>query len=149
MIRLYIIAILLFGIPSFALSENAMHRARITNQRIPKSDIEFVGVNLKGSDSIGYEFVGRIKNKSEKFTLYSVEINLFILDCVKRSGDKHCTVIGERNESIYLTIPPMQEKAFREPIYIYGDLLNPKGELIWHYDVVSTNSYKGNQERED
>ena len=116
---------------------------RISNQRIGISELEFQDVNLQSSGFNEYEFVGRIKNNSKKHTLYSVEINVIFYDCVKKSGDRKCIIIGERKESIYLTIPPTQERDFKEPIYLYGEVLNTEGDLVWHYKLLSTKSDKG------
>jgi hypothetical protein len=144
--RIYFIAIIILsGIAGYALCENSQMEERISNQRIGISELEFQDVNLQSSGFSGYEFVGRIKNNSKKHTLYSVEINVIFYDCVKKSGDRNCIIIGERKESIYLTIPPKQERDFKEPIYLYGDVLNPEGDLVWHYKVLSTRSDKGNK----
>jgi hypothetical protein len=142
---IYFIAIIIFfDIVGHALCENSQMEERISNQRIGISELEFQDVNLQSSGFSGYEFVGRIKNNSKKHTLYSVEINLMFYDCVKKSGDRKCIIIGERKESIYLRIPPKQERDFKEPIYLYGDVLNIKGDLVWHYKVLSTRSDKRN-----
>jgi hypothetical protein len=131
---IYFIAIIIFfDIVGHALCENSQMEERISNQRIGISELEFQDVNLQSSGFSGYEFVGRIKNNSKKHTLYSVEINL-----------RKCIIIGERKESIYLRIPPKQERDFKEPIYLYGDVLNIKGDLVWHYKVLSTRSDKRN-----
>ena len=116
---------------------------RISNQAIGISELEFQDVNIQSSGINEYEFVGRIKNNSKKHILYSVEINVIFFDCVKKSGDPKCIIIGERKESIYLMIPPTQERDFKVPIYLYGEVLKTEGDLVWQYKLLSTRSDKG------
>jgi len=123
-----------------ALADNSKTGKRISGQATRFDEVELQNMRLQPSGVDGYEFVGRIRNKSKKNTLRSLEINLIILDCVAISGERNCTIIGERKESIYLTVPPGQERGFKEAIYIYGDLLDPKGEVVWEVKVLSVKS---------
>ena len=111
-----------------------------TDQKIGITEIEFQNVKIRRSDADGYELVGCIKNRSTKKTIHKVKIEIRFYDCLTKSGKETCIIIGERKESIYLTIAPNQKSEFKEPVYIYGDLLNSKGDLVWEYDIVSINS---------
>jgi len=103
-------------------------------------ELEFRDVRIQPAFLDAYEFAGRIKNTSRKYTLRSVAVRIAFYDCVRKSDDSTCIRIGERREAIYTAIPPGEERAFKEPIYIYGDVLKVKGDLVWRYDVLATTS---------
>jgi len=110
------------------------------NSKIAASELAFQDVSIHPSGRDGYEFTGRIRNTSRKYTLHSVALRIVFYDCAQRSDDSTCKVIGERQETIYTAIPPGQERAFKEPVYIYADLLPVKGEFVWRYEVLATTS---------
>ena len=139
--RIYFITIIILScIVIHTLSDSSQSDERIPKQRIPPGELEFLDYKIQPSEFGGYEFVGRIKNTNAHYTLYSVEINVLFYDCLIGLGKRNCTILGERIESIYLTIPPKQERDFNEPIYIYGDVLDPKGDLVLELKVISTRS---------
>jgi len=86
------------------------------------TELEFRDVTIQPAPIDGYTFGGRIKNKSKHYTLQSVEIRIVFYDCATRLDAGTCKIIGER----------------KEPIYIYGDLLNVAGNFVWRYEVLST-----------
>ncbi len=136
LILLTIIIVVFAGIDPGSSPRAEVRSDQITNTH----EIQFHDVKIKRSESNGYKFVGRIQNNSGQNTIRSLKVQIKLLDCPHRLSKKNCILIGERIESIYLTIPPGQERRFKEPIYIYGDLLNLKGDLVWEFDVLSINS---------
>ena len=143
--RIYFITIIALScIVIHTLSDSSQSDERIPKERIPAGELVFLDYKIQPSEFGGYEFVGRIKNTNAHYTLYSVEINVLLYDCLIEVDNRNCTIIGERIESIYLTIPPKQERDFKEPIYIYGDVFNPKGDLVLELKKISTRSKDGN-----
>jgi hypothetical protein len=57
-------------------------------------------------------------------------------DCTGDTPARNCVTIEEKNESVYLTIPPGQARDFQESIYL--GTLKPKGRLEWNYSVLQT-----------
>lgn len=111
---------------------------RLSETSIAIAELAFEDVRIRPSALDGYEFVGRIRNASTKYTLHSVAIRIVFYDCAQRSDDSTCKPIGERQETIYTAIPPGEEGAFKEPIYIYGDVLKVRGDFVWRYEVLAT-----------
>ena len=132
-------ATILFAVAGYSYGERHQAKKEGARQGIELSELEFHNVSIQRALD-GYEFVGQIQNNSDRHTLSSVEILLIIYDCIEKPGATDCVVIGERKESLYLTIPPQQQRHFKAPIYSYGDVLNSEGELAWDYKVVSTTS---------
>ena len=134
--RIKLLALILTCSAGIVLGNN-LHMNDKADKSKNIDEINFQNVKIQRSDTDGYEFVGRIINKSIKHTVRSVDINIKFYDCPNRSNENDCVVIGERVESIYLTIPPKKEKGFKVPIFIYADLLNFKGDLEWRYNILT------------
>ena len=137
---IFIIATILITMAGYSHGEGLQDNKGVAGQGIQISALEFQNVKIQPAARDGYEFVGQIQNNSHTHTLTSVEIAITIYDCMNKSGDKDCIVIGERKESIYLLIPPKQKRSFKAPIYSYGDVLIYERELVWDYKVLSTTS---------
>ena len=135
---IFVIVTILFAVAGYSNGEGLQDKRGAAGQEIETSELEFQNVIIQPAEFDGYEFVGQIQNNSDRHTLTSVEISITIYDCIKKSGSTDCAVIGERKESIYLTIPPQQRRRFKVPIYSYGDVLTSQGELAWEYKVLST-----------
>jgi len=124
-------------VPEHRLCASRREEGQTTNRGIALTELEFHDVQIRAACHDRYEFVGRIRNKSKEYSLQSVAVRILYYDCTDRLDAGTCEVIGERHETIYLTIPPGQETAFKEPIYVFGDLLKVRGEFVWRYEVLS------------
>ena len=136
----YLVVFMSAYIAGFAFGENQQTENVPPNSKMNRFEINFTDVKILPSEFGGYEFVGHIRNESTTRTILSIAVKIVFYDYMIHCDNKNIAVIGERTESIYLTIPPKQEKKFREPIYLYGDLLNLKGDLVWAYHVLSIRS---------
>jgi len=139
----FFLSFVLIGTGKFASPANVQAADRTANAKIAVTEVMLSDVRIRPSGFDGYEFTGRIRNTSRKNTLQGVAIRIVFYDCTKRSNDSTCELIGERRETIYTSIPPGEERAFNEPVYIYGDVLKVRGNLVWRYNVLSTKSIQG------
>src|SRR6476469_2316141 len=76
-----------------ALVLNSQSQERAARTRIPFNEVEFVGVTLQ-RDTFGHDFtlIGRVRNRSPKYTLADFRIKVTLEDCV---SDTNCDVIYE------------------------------------------------------
>lgn len=133
----WLVTTVLIGSAAQALFADGQQGDRSASTNIAKTELAFRDVAIQPSLQDGYVFAGRIENRSKRYSLRSVAIRLVFYDCADRSDTSTCGVIGERHETIYVTIAPGQEETFKEPIYVFGDLLKVKGEFVWRYEVLS------------
>lgn len=96
------------------------------------SELSFEGVTLEPSNG-NYDFLGRIINRSEQYTLSGVQLKLIIRDCAK-DDKNNCLIISEVDEYIYIHIPPKQARDFKKNISLYTDI-NIKGILALDYTI--------------
>jgi len=134
---------MLTGTIDYTLWADSQESGLTPNPKIPINELAFQDVSIQSSGIDEYKFAGRIRNKSKRYSLQSVDVRIVYYDCAERAAAGTCTVIGERNETIYLQIPPGQARPFNEPVYIYGDLLNVRGDFVWRYEVLSTKACMG------
>lgn len=97
------------------------------------SELTFEEVSLEPSGGSSYDFIGRIINHSDKYTLSGVQLKLTIRDCAKNDNN-NCIIISEVNEYIYINIPPKQARDFKKNIFLYSDI-NIKGNLALDYTI--------------
>lgn len=101
--------------------------------RIARSEIEFVDLALRPSYGRGwYRLVGRVRNRSPRYTLRELRLKLVMRDC-RRVGD--CEIVGETDEAVYLSVPPGQAREIDEDVHFY-DLGPPRGKYQWEYSVT-------------
>lgn len=110
------------------------HEESRSLSRISISELVFENVTLKPYSG-SYKLSGRIKNNSAKHTLKQVNLVVTTQDCSGETRSPNCITIGERNEDLFLSVPPGQARDFEESVYFSGGPLNPKGHLEWNYSV--------------
>lgn len=103
-----------------------------SRNRISPSELIFKSVSFKSSNS-NYEMTGRIINNSEKYALNGVQLKITVSDCTN-NDDINCIIFSEKNEYLYVYIPPKQARDFRKDIYLYSDQ-NKEGRLVWNYSI--------------
>ena len=103
-----------------------------SRNRISPSELVLKNVSFKLSHS-SYEMAGRIINNSEKFTLNGVQLKITIKDCAN-NDHIDCIIFSEKNEYIYVYIPPKQARDFRKDISLYSDQ-NKEDRLVWDYSI--------------
>jgi len=129
------VLILVCAIGGFLFWQYQENEEKQSKNRIPTSELLFEGVSLKSSYS-SYDFVGRITNNSNKYTLKGVQLKLTFRDCAK-DNQSNCVIIGEEEEYIYINIPPKQARDFKENVYLNSDI-DVKGKMIWNYTIIYT-----------
>ncbi|MDO8333672.1 MAG: hypothetical protein Q7T35_03255 [Nitrosomonas sp.] len=103
-----------------------------SRNRISPSELILKNVSFKLLPS-SYEMTGRIINNSEKFTLNGVQLKITIKDCAS-NDNIDCIIFSEKNEYIYVYIPPKQARDFRKDISLYSDQIK-EDRLVWNYSV--------------
>ncbi len=103
-----------------------------SRNRISPSELVLKNISFKLSHS-SYEMTGRIINNSEKFTLNGVQLKITIKDCAN-NDPIDCIIFSEKNEYIYVHIPPKQARDFRKDISLYSDQ-NKEDRLVWDYSI--------------
>ena len=108
--------------------EREAARARIQRSEVSCDDLEL----QPGYGSAAYRLLGRIRNKSQRYTLTELKLKLTMRDC-NAQGD--CETVGETEESIYVTIPPGQARDLDEYVY-FSHLGQLRGRLQWDYQIL-------------
>lgn len=103
-----------------------------SKNRIHPSEVILNNISFKPINN-NYEMTGRIKNNSEKYNLSGVQLRITAKDCTDRYSD-NCIIFSEKEEYIYISIPPKQARDFRKDIYLYSDQLI-KDKIIWDYSI--------------
>lgn len=117
----------------FAWYLKNQHEEKISKQRISPSEIQFDDLRMAPRYSPeSFRLLGRIKNKSQRYTLHDIQLKVTIRDCIK-AGD--CEIVGEATAWSFNNIPPGQSREFDESVY-FSNLAKPKGKYEWDYSVV-------------
>jgi len=103
-----------------------------SRNRISSSELVLKNVSFKLLPN-SYEITGRIINNSEKFTLNGVQLKITIKDCAN-NDNIDCIIFSEKNEYIYVYIPPKQARDFKKDISLYSDQ-NRENRLVWDYSI--------------
>ncbi len=128
---LVVIGILVVG--GFALYLNGQHKEELAKKRISPDEIQLDDLRLAPSYSPeSFRIVGRIKNKSQKYSLDSLRLKITMRDCVKL-GD--CKIVGESVAWSFADVPPGQSRDFDESVY-FSNLAKPKGKYEWDYSII-------------
>lgn len=108
-----------------------------SKNRISPSEVVLEKISFKPISN-NYEMTGRMLNNSEKYTLSGVQLKIIVKDCTN-NDDTKCIIISEKNEYIYISIPPKQARDFKKEIYLYSDQI-VEDKLIWNYAIEYTES---------
>ena len=101
-----------------------------SKNRISPSELVLKNISFKPSNS-HYEMTLRIINNSQKFTLNGIQLKITAKECANNTD---CIVILEKNEYIYVHIPPKQARDFRKEVSFYSNQ-TIEGKLVWNYSV--------------
>jgi hypothetical protein len=113
-----------------SLAEVEIVERRLLSRRgqAPESDL--------GAERI---FTGRVRNKSTRYELSAIQVELTVKDCV----EDDCEIIGQDTSAITLDIPPGQSRDFRETFSFKPTLGKPRGRFVWSHRVVQACSNSG------
>ncbi|SDX04012.1 hypothetical protein [Nitrosomonas communis] len=107
------------------------HEKNKSKNRISPSELVLKNITFKPSNS-HYEMTGRIINNSQTFTLNGVQLKITAKECANNNND--CIIILEKNEYVYVHIPPKQARDFRKEVSFYSNQII-EGKLVWNYSV--------------
>jgi len=109
------------------------HELKLSKQRIPAAEVELVDMKLSNEARGVKAVTGRVRNRSQQYTLMQVQVLVSMEDCI----DQHCEVIDQTTIIIKPEVPPGQARDFRERAY-FNSTITPRGKLELKYQVVST-----------
>lgn len=106
---------------------------QVARNKIRLNEVEFTDLRL---DSVRHTLIGRIKNKSERYTLTGVGIKISMQDCQPQGTDGRtkCEMVGEAAELFYLDVPPKQVRDIHEYVSL-PDNMRVLGSPSWNYSV--------------
>jgi hypothetical protein len=110
--------------------------------RIKPSELVLEKVVLEPTFRSSYDLTGTISNKSESYQLDGISFRVTLRDCLGKDKAS-CTVIGEAETYVALTIPPQQTRSFTGSLYFGTGPIRVKGRLDWDYEIISITS-RGN-----
>jgi hypothetical protein len=126
------ILVVVCGIGGLLFWQYQEYEKNESRNRITSSELIFKNVSFRFSNN-NYEMTGRIINNSEKYTLKGVQLKITVRDCTD-NDDIDCIIFSEKNEYLYVYIPPKQARDFKKDIYPYSNQ-NNEGRLVGNYSI--------------
>ncbi len=109
--------------------DSSRKEEELSKHRIPLSQIDIVDTKL--GTGRWSSLTGRIRNKSQKYELSQVELQLTVRDCI----EENCEVVEETKAGIDKIVPPGQSRDFDE--YVSLQLGKLRGKFVWSYQILS------------
>jgi hypothetical protein len=123
------------GLVLYRMDQQEKRERAIAKSRIPFDEIDLVNLALQPSYGTGsYTLVGRVRNKSARYTLSELRLQLTIRDCLTPGA---CEIVGESDERIYADVPAGQARDLSEYVHFSG-LQKARGEHAWDYRLTET-----------
>ncbi|SFF28115.1 hypothetical protein [Nitrosomonas sp. Nm166] len=129
--------VLICVVGGFLFWQYQEYEKKQSKSRISPSELVLKNVSFKSTNN-SYEMTGRLINNSEKYTLNGIQLKISVKDCAN-NDNANCITFSERNEYIYISIPPKQARDFKKDIYLYSDQI-VENKLIWNYSIEYTES---------
>ena len=104
--------------------------------RIAASEILLQDVALRRTFDATYELTGRITNKSEKYRVDGISVQVRLSDC-RSVGDADCEYIGDQLAHVQVTVPPQQTRSLVATFYFGKEHRKPKGSLAWRHEITA------------
>jgi hypothetical protein len=100
---------------------------------IQPGEIDFPGMQLRPyADNGSFKAIGRIRNKSEKFTIQQIKLK-FLTEDVLTTGAS--TTVAETVVVLRTTVPPRDSKEFQQDV-VFGRMPPPRGRHEWSYSIM-------------
>lgn len=93
-------------------------------------------------DGVGSKIHGTAINKSANLTITKFRLNVIVRECGRLSGNLAggCPIIGDVELDVFVTIPPLQKRAFSGRPH-FEDLPKVKdGEWSWNFLVLEVSA---------
>ena len=120
--------ILLFGYFKEQEADNARKREAAKHLVAPTS-LAFEDMRL-GSQYGDFRLTGRVRNTSQ-YTITAVTVKLSISDC---DSSGHCDVVGDKEQEVYLRIPPGQVRDLDETLFMDNGT-KIRNTMQWDYTI--------------
>ena len=152
LLRLMVVLIALAvvgAIVLFVMNQRKQAERRAARERIGQSEIELVDLTLQPSYGIGsYKLLGRVRNRSARYTLIELRLRLTMSDCEATKYDfsmidapgrpvdpSVCEVVSQTEDTARMQVPPGQARDLDEFVS-FSDLHNARGKHQWKYEIV-------------
>jgi hypothetical protein len=114
--------------PGRALTGPPTGGGRQARPRIRMGEVELVDLRLLPGSLLGSSrLVGRVRNRSPRYTLTQLRLMLTMRDC---TGPADGEVVGESEEFIFTKVPPGQARDLDESVH-FSKLGQPRGKRQW------------------
>ena len=100
---------------------------------IELSDLRLEDVSLIPIAYGGYELDGAVTNNS-RFTLSGMDFRVTLSDCLTPDA---CGIVGQRDTSISLTVPPGKKEAFKSEPLGFPNLPAPAQNRVSSFDLIA------------
>lgn len=100
--------------------------------RISRDQVELVDLQPPPQYAGSYKLAGRVRNKSQRFTLTELTLKISLRDCVAPGS---CETIGETVETAWVSVPPQQARGLDEYV-LFSNLAPSRGNLEWDWEVT-------------
>ncbi len=102
-----------------------------SQHRIAFGEVQIEDFALKGTEAAGYRVTGRVRNRSPRYTLTGMQLQVVIKDCYQST----CDVVGQADVPVSgMEIPPAQLRWLDRQVY-FSSLPPMRGSLQWSYKV--------------
>ena len=120
------------AIALFVVGHRQQAERELAKTRIKSDEVELVDLALRSGYAGSYTLVGRVRNRSDRYTLDEVGLKFTMSDC---SDTSVCEVVGETERLIHVNVPPRQARDLNDFVHFTG-LGAPRGKHQWDYKVV-------------
>lgn len=103
-------------------------------EMIPLSEVQIAGFEVESMAGSVYELTGRVENQSTQYPLRKLAVRISAQDCEA----ENCVTIGEITSWLHTDVPAGQARDIKDKIMLKEGRPDPKGELRWKFEVVST-----------
>lgn len=129
----YCLLLALIGLGPLKLqSLDEEQKAKVALTRIAHERLTFADMDM-GLDGPDVWLRGRVQNGDPTHTLTRFQLRLRVFDCQRGAG---CTSVGEERTAVGLSVPPLQQREFRQSVHFAGLGASRPGR-VWDFSVAS------------
>lgn len=104
-----------------------------SKKRIAANEVDLIELRLlpQTYSPESFELVGRIRNKSARYTLTDLRLRITMKDCLAAN---QCETVGESSAWLFQDVPPGQSREIKDSVY-FRNLGKPRGKFEWGYMI--------------
>lgn len=104
-----------------------------SKKRITANEVDLIDLRLSPQtySHESFELVGRIRNKSARYTLTDLRLRITVKDCLAAN---QCETIGESSAWLFISVPSGQSRGIKKSVY-FSNLGEPRGLFEWGYMI--------------